>query len=168
MYSTDRYGFGVRAQPARDFIGRFPGSLEPLAGLSQLQELNLRNTDFTGQSEHEFCGGTTSTLISLADSRNTGSISNSRPIKDAHSDSDAFHWSVRIRFVVRAQPGSHAIGGNRGSSTTAESESIDDSESRGMPQSHWSVSFWFCAGATFLSCDWWKQVIFNRYRICIN
>ena len=50
----------VGAQPASDFIGRFAGTLEPLAGLSQLQELNLRNTDFTGQSEHEFCGGTTS------------------------------------------------------------------------------------------------------------
>ena len=54
----------------------------------------------------------------------------------------------RYGFVVGAQPGSHAIGGNRGSSTTAESESIDDSGSRRMHQSHWSVSFWFCAGTT--------------------
>ena len=49
----------VGRQPACDLIGRFAGTLEPLAGLSQLQELHLRNTVFTGQSEHEFCGETT-------------------------------------------------------------------------------------------------------------
>ena len=43
-------------QPARDFIGRFAGSLEPLAGLSQLQELILYSTNFTGQSVSEFVG----------------------------------------------------------------------------------------------------------------
>ena len=31
----------VREQPARDLIGRFLGTLAPLAGLSQLQTLNL-------------------------------------------------------------------------------------------------------------------------------
>ena len=49
----------VRAQPARDLIGRFLGTLAPLAGLSQLEKLSLEDTNFTGQSESEICMGTT-------------------------------------------------------------------------------------------------------------
>ena len=75
----------VGRQPTRDLIGRFAGSLEPLAGLSQLQELNLRGTKFTGQSVSEICLGYNQGAHPLADSRDTGSISNSRPIKDAQS-----------------------------------------------------------------------------------
>ena len=46
-------------QPARDFIDRFTGSLEPLAGLNQLQTLILEDTRFTGQSVSEICLDTT-------------------------------------------------------------------------------------------------------------
>ena len=53
------FGF-VREQPARDLIGRFLGTLAPLAGLSQLETLAVSSTNLTGQSESEICTGTTS------------------------------------------------------------------------------------------------------------
>ena len=49
----------VWAQISSSPIGRFLGTLDPLSGLSQLQELVLFNTNFTGQSDSEICAGTT-------------------------------------------------------------------------------------------------------------
>ena len=43
--------------------------------------------------------------------------------------------------VVRRQPGSSLIGGNRGPSSTSESESIDKFKSQLLLRAHWSVSF---------------------------
>ena len=40
-------------------IGWFLGTLARLAGLSQLKELGLGGTKFTGQSVSEICAGTT-------------------------------------------------------------------------------------------------------------
>ena len=47
-------------QPARDIIGRFLGTLAPLANFSQLKKLWLNETHFTGQSFSEFCVATPS------------------------------------------------------------------------------------------------------------
>ena len=62
----------VRAQPARDLIGRFSGTPAPLEGLNQLRKVDFRGTTLTGLSklvsDYE-CIVTRALAVSSQDSR---------------------------------------------------------------------------------------------------
>ena len=131
-------------------------------------------------------------VISLAGSRNPGSIGRLEPITIARCFLHEFDWSVNFRNlwghnqlvisladlqvhlnrwrgsanyrrsfsrtpdllvsqnpkVVRRQPGSSLIGGNRGPSSTSESESIDKTGPLELQAAYWCVSLKLGCGGT--------------------
>ena len=141
LSEIDRYGFDVGAQPARDFIrSPFPiGTLDPISGLVELKQLGLNNCrELTGtlllfgHNQHaisfalRFCIGTLEPISGLVQLkklylRNCRSLTGT--ICCSGTTLELTHWW------------------NRGSSSTAESESIDGVEPRGMRGAYWSVSF---------------------------
>ena len=90
------------------------GELQPLQNLNQLTELKLGGCyELTGQSESESCSGHNQHVISLADSRNTGSIGGLEPITIAQyfvNSRVSNETRGSVSEIVGVQPSSHVIG----------------------------------------------------------
>ena len=81
----------VRAQPARDLIGRFSGTPAPLEGLNQLRKVDFRGTKLTGLSKlvsDYKCIVTRALAVSSQDSRSSAKPDRTVSCKD---DSPARH-----------------------------------------------------------------------------
>ena len=79
-------------------------------------------------------------MISLADSRDTGSFGKPQPITIAQSLFDEVYWSVSFGICL-GTTSELTHWWIRGSSSATEPESIDGVEPRVLRESHWSVSF---------------------------
>ena len=88
-----------RHESSRQVAGaRFAGSLEPLAGLSQLQTLYFRYTKFTGQSISKICSEATDARSAWSICRFTWTVSGAQPITRARSQEHGVYWSVSFRI----------------------------------------------------------------------